>query len=230
MIFTCVPPWISMMTFWRAPTSWPQSEALQQGAFFPSLPALRLRLVAALGASGMAYRSCRSSQEGGSSLRKSLIGFETKTRCFRQIVIALLDVNVLVALFDPAHLHHEAAHAWFARNRSHRWATCPLTENALVRVLTNPSYPGGRTTVEDAASRLRTFCSDRLHLFWPDSMSIRNAGRFRWNHVQGHRQLTDVYLLALSVSNEGRLATFDSTISVRAVQGAAPDSLELLAA
>ena len=145
-------------------------------------------------------------------------------------MIALLDVNVLVALFDPAHLYHEAAHAWFEHNRNQRWATCPLTENALVRVLSNPSYPGSRTTAEDAASRLRTFCSDRLHLFWPDSVSIRDTGRFRWNHVHGHRQLTDVYLLALSVSNEGRLATFDSTISVRAVQGAAPDNLELLAA
>ena len=62
-------------------------------------------------------------------------------------MIALLDVNVLVALFDPAHLHHEAAHVWFGRNRSRRWATCPLTENALVRVLSNPSYPGRCTTI-----------------------------------------------------------------------------------
>ena len=64
-------------------------------------------------------------------------------------------------------------------------------ENALVRVLSSPSYPGARTTVTDATSRLRTFCSDRLHVFWPDSVSIRESGRFRWNHVQGHRQLTD---------------------------------------
>ena len=145
-------------------------------------------------------------------------------------MISLLDVNVLVALFDPAHLHHEAAHAWFGRNRGSRWATCPLTENALVRVLSNASYPGRRTTVEDAAARLRIFCADRLHVFWPDLVSIREPGRFRWNHVQGHRQLTDVYLLVLSVSNEGRLVTFDSTISLRSVQGAAPQNLEVLAA
>jgi uncharacterized protein len=145
-------------------------------------------------------------------------------------VIALLDVNVLVALFDPAHVHHEAAHAWFRFNRRGRWATCPLTENALVRVLSNSSYPGRRTTVADAAERMRSFCADRLHVFWPDAVSVRDPGRFRWNHIQGHRQLTDVYLLALSVSNEGRLATFDSTISLKAVQGAAPENLELLAA
>jgi hypothetical protein len=93
--------------------------------------------------------------------------------------------------------------------------------------LSNPAYPGRRTTVEDAASRLRTFCSDREHVFWPDSISVRDPGRFRWNHVQGHRQLTD--LLALPVSNRGRLATFDSTISLKAVEAAA-QNLELLAA
>jgi toxin-antitoxin system PIN domain toxin len=129
-----------------------------------------------------------------------------------------------------ARLHHEAAHAWFGRNRSGRWATCPLTENALVRILSNASYPGGRTTVDDAAARMRTFCSDRLHVFWPDAVSVRDPGRFRWSHVQGHRQITDVYLLALSVSSEGRLATFDSTISLKAVHGAALRNLELLAA
>lgn len=145
-------------------------------------------------------------------------------------MIALLDVNVLVALFDRDHLYHDAAHTWFARNRSSRWATCPLTENALVRILSNASYPGSRTTLEDAGAGLQTFCSDRLHVFWPDSVSVREAERFRWNHVQGHRQLTDVYLLALSVSNEGRLATFDSAISLRAVQGATPQNLELIAA
>jgi uncharacterized protein len=144
-------------------------------------------------------------------------------------LVALLDVNVLVALFDPAHVHHDAAHRWFGINRKHRWATCALTENALVRVLSNPAYPGSRTTVEDAASRLAMLCAERLHLFWPDSVSVREANKFRWNHVQGHRQLTDVYLLALAVTNRARLATFDSTISVTAVNGADSTNLELIA-
>lgn len=145
-------------------------------------------------------------------------------------MIALLDVNVLVALFDPAHVHHEAAHAWFRRNRSRGWATCALTENAFVRVLSNPAYPGRRTTVEDATTRLRTFCSDQEHVFWAESISVRDPGRFHWNRVQGYRQLTDVYLLALSISNRGRLGTFDSTIALEAVAGAKPQNLELLAA
>jgi len=143
-------------------------------------------------------------------------------------MVALLDVNVLVALFDPAHVHHEAAHAWFGANRRNRWATCALTENAFVRVLSNPAYPGSRTRVEDAGARLRTFCSQGQHVFWTDSVSVRDDGRFRWNHVQGHRQLTDVYLLALAVNNEGRLATFDSTISLRAVEQAEGRNLEVI--
>jgi predicted nucleic acid-binding protein len=50
-------------------------------------------------------------------------------------VRALFDVNVLIALFDPAHVHHESAHAWWKANQSSGWATCPLTENGFVRVL-----------------------------------------------------------------------------------------------
>jgi toxin-antitoxin system PIN domain toxin len=145
-------------------------------------------------------------------------------------VVALLDVNVLIALFDPAHVHHEAAHAWLELNREYRWATCALTENALVRVLSTLAYPGRGTTVEDAVSRLRTFCSEREHVFWPNSVSLCDRGRFRWNHVQGHRQITDVYLLALAITNQGRLATFDSTIALRAVEGAQGKNLELIPA
>lgn len=145
-------------------------------------------------------------------------------------MIALLDVNVLVALFDPAHLHHEAAHAWFGQNRSQQWATCPLTENGLVRVLSNPSYRGARTTIGDAAARLHQFCSEPKHVFWPDSISVRDREHFRWKYVQGHRQIPDVYLLALSVANEGRLVTFDSAISLRAVEGATVRNLEVLGA
>ena len=143
-------------------------------------------------------------------------------------MISLLDVNVLVALFDPAHLHHEAAHRWFAGNRNLRWATCPLTENGLIRVLSNPSYRGARTTIDDAAARLHKFCNDPQHVFWQDSASVRDRALFRWNHVQGHRQIPDVYLLALSTANGGRLATFDSGVSMKSVEGATARNLEVL--
>ena len=132
---------------------------------------------------------------------------------------ALLDVNVLVALFDPMHAHHEAAHEWFAENRGRGWATCPLTENGLVRILSNPRYPGRMTTIGDAVERLGSFRESGHHTFWPDSASLCDK-TFRPAHVQGYRQLTDVYLLALAVKNDGRLATFDRGIPLPSVSGA----------
>lgn len=142
---------------------------------------------------------------------------------------ALLDVNVLIALFDPVHIHHEPAHAWFARHGDAGWATCPLTENALVRILSNPAYPGRRTTLDDAIQRLDRFCSSGHHVFWPEDQSIRDAALFSPVHIVGHRQITDVYLLALAVRRDGRLATFDRNIPARAVAGATKDHLVVIA-
>lgn len=143
-------------------------------------------------------------------------------------MVALLDVNVLVALFDPAHAHHETAHRWFGPNRASGWATCPLTENGLVRVISNPSYPGRRTTVQDAIQRLTGFRESGDHTFWPDSASLCDRQRMRPAHLLGHRQLTDVYLLALAVEHEGQLATLDRSIPLAAVGGAQSHHLLIL--
>ncbi len=142
---------------------------------------------------------------------------------------ALLDVNVLVALFDPVHAHHEAAHEWFGQNRKRGWATCPLTENGTVRVLSNPAYPGRRTTVRDAIRRLDDFLESGDHTFWPDSVSLCDENLIRPDHLLGHRQLTDVYLLALAVTNGGWLVTFDRNFPLAAVEGAEADHLVRLA-
>ena len=143
---------------------------------------------------------------------------------------ALLDVNLLVALFDPEHIHHDAAHRWFGDSRRGRWASCPLTENGLVRIVSSPAYPGRRTTFADAAHRLRLFCEHPDHLFWPDSVTIRDPGLFDTTSIPGYRQITDVYLLALAVANGGALATFDQAISLAAVRGATVDRLVVLSA
>ena len=141
---------------------------------------------------------------------------------------ALLDVNVLVALFDPEHIHHETAHAWFGGPGRGGWATCPLTENGLVRVVSNPGYPGRRTTLDDAMGRLNAFCEQEDHLFWPDSVTIRDFELFKSASIQGYRQLTDTYLLALAVANHGALVTLDRSILTSAVAGANEDHVVLL--
>ena len=143
-------------------------------------------------------------------------------------VVALLDVNVLVALFDPAHVHHDAAHAWFAATRDRGWATCAITENGFVRVVSNPRYPGGRTTAADAARRLGRLCRSTEHRFWADSVSIRDAERFDHRRLGGHRRVTDLWLLALAVNHGGCVATFDRGIPLAAVAGAEPGHVRLL--
>jgi len=134
-------------------------------------------------------------------------------------VTHLLDVNVLVALFDPGHLHHEAAHTWFPAARGSGWATCPLTENGLLRVISNPAYPGRRTTVADAVDRLRRFTQGGGHARWPDDISLLDPSRVAAGHLSGYRQLTDTYLLALAVRHDGSLATFDKGLRTTAVEG-----------
>ena len=143
--------------------------------------------------------------------------------------VALLDVNLLVALFDPDHIHHEVAHDWFEDNRAGGWATCPVTESGFVRVLTNPAYGSAVSRPLDVLARLRQFCSSGHHVFWADSISIRDAGVFDGAMIRGHRQLTDVYLLGLAVQVGGRLATFDRSIPLGAVVGASPASLAVVA-
>ena len=140
----------------------------------------------------------------------------------------LLDVNVLVALFDPDHIHHDLAHDWFADNRVNGWATCPLTENGCVRVLANPAYGGVVERASELLSRLGTFCRAEDHQFWPDAVSLRDRTCFDPAMVTGHRQLTDIYLLGVAVAQGGRLATFDRTIPVKAVIGATAQSVAMI--
>ena len=143
-------------------------------------------------------------------------------------MVALLDVNVLVALFDPSHIHHVTAHDWFAESIDQGWATCPLTENGVIRVLSNPRYPGRRTTVHDAARRLTVFCESHQHSFWTDSLSVLDERSVLTQRIQGHRQLTDVYLLALAAARGGRLVTLDAGVSLSAVPNAKPFHLMTL--
>ena len=142
--------------------------------------------------------------------------------------IALPDVNVLVALFDPAHAHHDEAHRWFGANRKRGWATCAVTINGCIRVLSNPRYPTVSATPAEIAIRLRELCVSRDHHFWQDSVALTEPSIIRWSRVRGHQSITGVYLLAMAVRNHGRLATFDATIPLDAVLEAKPGHLALL--
>jgi|ERR1041384_1230493 toxin-antitoxin system PIN domain toxin len=139
---------------------------------------------------------------------------------------ALLDVNIVIALMDPDHVFHERAHDWWARHAKSGWASCPITENGVVRIMSHPGYSQrARFTPGDLISRLRTFASSTHHEFWPDDISLRSGAVFAPERIHSSRQLTDLYLLALAAKHGGRLATFDREITISAVPGARAGNL-----
>jgi len=129
----------------------------------------------------------------------------------------LLDVNLLLALTDPMHIHHESAHRWFVEKGQQAWATCPLTENGFVRIASHPNYPNRPGDVAAVLAIFRRLCEVSGHHFWPDDVSIRQL--LESDPIITHAQITDVYLLGLAVHKKGKLATLDQRIPVGAVRG-----------
>lgn len=139
---------------------------------------------------------------------------------------ALLDVNVLVALVDSDHVNHEQAHGWAASGLTDGWATCALTQNGLVRILSQPKYPNP-LTVPAAIELLRAATSDPDHQFWQCDVQLVDP-RVQAERLLGSRQVTDTYLLALAVHHQGRFVTFDTRVDINTVAGATSDDLVVL--
>ena len=132
---------------------------------------------------------------------------------------ALLDVNVLIALLDQAHPHHETASAWLKASIKHGWASCPITQNGCIRIMSQATYPGARPAAQ-IMERLRGALDHSAHAFWPDDASIVDQKIVDGTRVHSARQITDTYLLALALKHNGRLVTFDSGIALSAAKGA----------
>ena len=125
-------------------------------------------------------------------------------------MIALLDVNVLIALAWPNHVHHAAARAWFETRRQEGWATCPLTEAGFVRVSCNPAVVQYTVTPLDAIAVLQRLSRLGSHTFWPMDQSITDLPESIGVRLQGYRQITDAVLLAAAMQRKGQLATLDA--------------------
>ena len=132
---------------------------------------------------------------------------------------ALFDVNVLLSLFDAGHIHHAPASTWWALHKSAGWASCPLTQNGFVRVISKPGYQRP-IALQTALSLLTEQLGQGDHEFWPDDISIVDERLFDHSRILGPNQITDVYLLGLAVKNGGRLVTFDRGLPIKAVHGA----------
>jgi hypothetical protein len=130
----------------------------------------------------------------------------------------LLDVNVLIALVDPSHVAHDAAHAWFEAVGCQSWATCPLTENGVIRIVSNPKYPNSAGTPDAAAAIVRTLRALPGHVFWADDISLVDAAHIDTSKLATSAQVTDTYLLALAATRGGQLATFDRRLATAAVK------------
>ena len=131
----------------------------------------------------------------------------------------LLDVNVLIALIDPAHVRHDGAHHWFAAKGKKAWATCPITENGVLRIVGNsryPSSPGSPAAVADILLVLRGLGS---HEFWFDDISLLDRNAANATRLLNSAQVTDSSLLALAKAHGGQLATFDHQFVADAVVG-----------
>jgi hypothetical protein len=124
----------------------------------------------------------------------------------------LLDVNVLIALAWPHHVCHSQAHRWFERHASAGWATCPMTQTAFVRISSNPGIISAAVSPRDAHALLAVMMKHPTHQFWADDVSLDAFSPELVASLVGHRQVTDAYLLKLSLEHEGRLATFNRGI------------------
>lgn len=140
---------------------------------------------------------------------------------------ALLDVNLLVAVLDVDHVHHDRAAAWLRDNIEHGWATCSITQNGAARILSQPSYPGA-VTVAEALSAVRSATTTVHHEFWPDPVAIVDPDVIDPERLHGARQITDAHLVALATHYDGRFATLDQRISHDAVLGASRARLVVL--
>lgn len=129
----------------------------------------------------------------------------------------LLDVNVLIALIDPAHVQHEDVHDWFARVGRTSFATCPITENGLLRIVGHPKYPNSPGPPSAVVSALAAMRGMDGHEFWVDSLSLIDCDFADPTLLSSHSRVTDSYLLALARANKGRLATMDTKLAAEVV-------------
>ena len=130
----------------------------------------------------------------------------------------LLAVIVLLALLDPTHTHHAPAHAWFATAQA-SWASCNLTQNGALRIMSHPRYGNAVATTAIAAELLADLCSQPGHVFWSADLSLLDSPLIDRTRLLASEQVTDTYLLALAVQHGGRLATFDKRLVASAVKG-----------
>lgn len=129
----------------------------------------------------------------------------------------LLDVNVIIAILDPEHIHHSKAQRWFEQEGHIHWLTCPTTENGVVRIVSGSRYPGVSTTPMQVLERLESLRVLGHHEFVPDALSLLDRSVFQHGSLLSSRQVTDSYLLGIAAHHSAALATLDTRMVTSAV-------------
>ena len=124
----------------------------------------------------------------------------------------LLDVNVLIALLWPAHESHKEVRPWFQRNSGEGWVTCPFTQAAFVRIVSNQAFFPDAVGPQDAIHILEANRKDPRHRFWADDVSFQKAVQPFSKRLVGHKQVTDAYLLGLALHKKGKFVSLDRGI------------------
>ena len=131
----------------------------------------------------------------------------------------LLDVNILIALIDPLHIRHDEAHQWLTDHKQDVWATCPITENGVLRIVGHPRYPNSPGTPAAVVQSLLDLRALPNHTFWPDDVSLLDNNSLDTSRLLTSGQITDSYLLVLARTHGGQLATFDHHLIPDSVHG-----------
>ena len=139
---------------------------------------------------------------------------------------SLLDVNVLISLLDSNHEHHRAVMGWFEQNHD-RWASCPITQNGYLRIVTQKKYPNS-ISIPEAVRTLSQAVSTPNHEFLPDDITLLDSQLVAHGHIQGSGLFTDIYLLALSVAHGARFVTLDTGVPHAAVPQATEASMHVI--
>ena len=140
---------------------------------------------------------------------------------------ALLDVNVLISLLDADHSLHARATKWFAAHARSGWASCPITQNGCMRIMSHPGYPNA-LPVRSVMDRLAEASASAFHEFWADDISLLDTKISIPTRIHGPRQITDLYLLALAVRHRAQFVTFDASVAMDAIKGAEEKHLLIL--
>ena len=127
--------------------------------------------------------------------------------------ICLLDVNVLIAMTWPSHEAHLKVQRWLAERGREEWASCPFTETAFVRILSNPAFSPNALTPANALALLESNLGHPAHQFWHDDIGLMEAIALVQPKIVGHQQVTDAYLLGLTIHKKGKLATLDHRLT-----------------